>query len=305
MPAASLPAPASVRPQAPSTSPRTRRGRNCAFWRSSPNVAMCEAHRPLCAATDSAIAGQTRASSSMQMQYSTDDMPAPPNSSANWMPVSPRPASFGSRSMGKCCASSHAITCGRISASANSRTVRRRSCCSSVGRKSTNRMYQGQEENGIRRIVSRSRALMRRSPDHSGLSRLCAISRYAGVMRSRWLSRSRVPPSRSCCRAPGRLSRRHRVFRHEPDALRSHGEGIRDRHGPGHRRLRVRVREHERRSAGGRAAAADLHVQRPPADADPDRADAVLRDGRRRASIGKRSTGGVGDERRDQRRVAG
>ena len=53
-------------------------------------MAMCEAQSPLCAATDSAIAGQTRAISSMQMQYSTDDIPAPPNSSANWMPVSPR-----------------------------------------------------------------------------------------------------------------------------------------------------------------------------------------------------------------------
>ena len=68
MPAASLPAPASVRPQAPSTSPRTRRGRYCCLLRVVPNIAMCDVHRPLCAATDSAIAGQTRASSSMQMQ---------------------------------------------------------------------------------------------------------------------------------------------------------------------------------------------------------------------------------------------
>ena len=35
-----------------------------------------------------------------------------------------------------CCASSHSMTCGPSSVSANSRTVRRSTCCSSVGRKS-------------------------------------------------------------------------------------------------------------------------------------------------------------------------
>src|SRR3954469_18336156 len=50
--------------------------------------------------------------------------------------MSPRSASFGSRSIGKCCVSSHSITCGRISASANSRTLRRRISCSSDGLKS-------------------------------------------------------------------------------------------------------------------------------------------------------------------------
>ena len=49
--------------------------------------------------------------------------PAPPYSSGNWMPISPSAASFGTSSRGKCCASSHSRTCGRISASANSRTV--------------------------------------------------------------------------------------------------------------------------------------------------------------------------------------
>jgi len=68
IPAASLPALASVSPQAPSTSPRARRGRNRCFCAWLPKSAMCAEHRPLCAATDSAIAGQTRASSSMQMQ---------------------------------------------------------------------------------------------------------------------------------------------------------------------------------------------------------------------------------------------
>jgi hypothetical protein len=66
--AASLPAPASVRPHAPSTSPRIRRGRYCCFCASLPNIEMCAEQSPLCAATDRATAGHTRASSSMQMQ---------------------------------------------------------------------------------------------------------------------------------------------------------------------------------------------------------------------------------------------
>src|SRR5207247_7193516 len=42
----------------------------------------------------------------------------------------------GTSSCGKCCVWSHSLTCGRISVSANSRTLRRSSSCSSVSRKS-------------------------------------------------------------------------------------------------------------------------------------------------------------------------
>src|SRR5688572_5217239 len=52
------------------------------------------------------------------------------------MPMSPRAASFGIRSAGNSCASSHALTYGRISVSANSRTLRRSSSWSSVKRRS-------------------------------------------------------------------------------------------------------------------------------------------------------------------------
>src|SRR3954471_9590580 len=52
-------------------------------------------------------------------------------------PRRPRFASLGISSVGNCDASSHSITCGRISDSANSRTVRRSCCCSSVKEKST------------------------------------------------------------------------------------------------------------------------------------------------------------------------
>ena len=68
MPAASLPAPASVRPHAPSISPRASGPSHRSFCASVPNMLMCAEQSPLCAATDSAIDGSTRASSSMQMQ---------------------------------------------------------------------------------------------------------------------------------------------------------------------------------------------------------------------------------------------
>ncbi len=75
---ASLPAEASVRPQAPICSPRASGTRYRSFWASVPNMKTCAVQRPLWAATVKATDGSTRASSSMQMQYSTADMPAPP-----------------------------------------------------------------------------------------------------------------------------------------------------------------------------------------------------------------------------------
>ena len=68
VPAASLPAVGSVRPHAPSISPCASGGRKRCFCASVPNMKMCAEQRPLCAATLSATAGQTRASSSMQRQ---------------------------------------------------------------------------------------------------------------------------------------------------------------------------------------------------------------------------------------------
>src|SRR5262245_204811 len=59
-------------------------------------------------------------------------MAAPPYASGNWIPMRPSSANFERSSGGKLCASSHALTFGRSSASANSRTLRRRSSCSSL-----------------------------------------------------------------------------------------------------------------------------------------------------------------------------
>src|SRR5262249_25537976 len=52
------------------------------------------------------------------------------------MPSRPMSASLGMISSGKCEASSHSITCGRISPSANSRIDLRSCCCSGVNEKS-------------------------------------------------------------------------------------------------------------------------------------------------------------------------
>jgi hypothetical protein len=65
---ASLPAEASVSPHAASCSPRASGVRYRRFCSSVPNIAMCAAPSPLCAATVSETDGSTRASSSMQMQ---------------------------------------------------------------------------------------------------------------------------------------------------------------------------------------------------------------------------------------------
>src|SRR5437660_5213887 len=89
----------------------------------------------LCAATEIPTEPSTRESSSIAVAYSTYPRPAPPYSSGNKTPVNPSSPSFGSSSIGKCCASSHSITYGAISASANSRTLIFICNCSSVSSK--------------------------------------------------------------------------------------------------------------------------------------------------------------------------
>src|ERR1700733_1400990 len=70
-------------------------------------------------------------------------MPAPPYFSGKITPRNPISASLGMISEGNFEASSHSMTCGAISPSANSRTVRRSCCCSSVREKSIERLYHG------------------------------------------------------------------------------------------------------------------------------------------------------------------
>src|SRR5262249_26574312 len=69
------------------------------------------------------------------------------------MPRRPISASLGMISSGKCEASSHSITCGRISPSANSRMDLRSCCCSDVKEKSKIRLL---SEYIVSRIVGLS-----------------------------------------------------------------------------------------------------------------------------------------------------
>src|SRR5712692_4776783 len=59
-------------------------------------------------------------------------MPAPPSSSGKMVPIRPSSPSWRTTSVGNFCASSQSRTWGAISASANSRTMRRSCCCSGV-----------------------------------------------------------------------------------------------------------------------------------------------------------------------------
>src|SRR6202030_3234665 len=87
------------------------------------------------------IEPSTRESSSMMMAYSTYPIPAPPYFSGKMTPRNPISASLGIISDGNLETSSHSITWGRISASANSRTLRRSCCCSSVSENSKKPRY--------------------------------------------------------------------------------------------------------------------------------------------------------------------
>src|SRR5262247_51105 len=86
----------------------------------------------LCAASDKPTEPSTRAISSITVAYSTYPIPAPPYSSGKSTPINPSSPIFVKSSRGRRWPSSHSITCGLISASANSRTERLTCCCSSV-----------------------------------------------------------------------------------------------------------------------------------------------------------------------------
>ena len=158
------------------------------------------------------------------------------------------------------------MTCGRISASANSRTVRRRSSCSSVGRKSTGRDYHVGADASRDRLASRT---------------ILSRARRRAERKMRYDSAHDRPacpgpfwPS-SCCRSASsgdRARRHHRFPRGDDDAVE-----------PACGRLRRRRRACSSSASSSRyahtnedltragARAADVHVQRSAADADSDR----------------------------------
>src|SRR5438270_6114506 len=74
----------------------------------------------------------TRDSSSIASTYSTYPIPAPPRVSGKITPSSPISPSFFTTSWGNSLFSSHSLTCGAISPSANARTALCNCFCSSV-----------------------------------------------------------------------------------------------------------------------------------------------------------------------------
>ena len=178
------------------------------------------------------------------------------------------------------------MTCGRISASANSRTLRRSRCWSSVKRKSIDRTVSqaGAAGLGGRHVVRRPR-IARRDSVGPRPGRDFAYTRS--------MKRILVALCSSCSVPAPAFADITAFLGVNPTPVSRPVRGFAVGHRPADRRLRVRIREHQRRAgrqlAKGRAAVADLHGQRAGADADSDRRHAVLRDGGRRRVSGSRS----------------
>src|ERR1700761_4756593 len=149
-PPASEPEPGSVSPHAPSHSPLASLGMYLCFWSSLPAMKMWFEHSELCAATVMPTEPSTRESSSTAMTYSTYPRPAPPYSAGKIMPSTPMRPSSLIVSKGKWLASSHFITLGRISRSANSRMDFLSCSCSSVSWKSISHLVLAAKNNVFR-----------------------------------------------------------------------------------------------------------------------------------------------------------
>ena len=227
---------------------------------------MCAAQRPLCAATDSATAG----SDARELL----DADAVVDRRHRRRRRTPRgtgcPSARGRRASaagpsGNSCASSHSMTCGpdlRLGELAD----RAAQQLLLVGRAEIH----GDCTNVSRGLGVGARARGFGAARPSSIAEACRIA-------SRWSSL----PCSSCCRRRRRPTspRFSAPTRRRPIAS-PRGSAIGTR--PRDRRLRVRVRAHQRRPRRSSRRAADVHVQRPAADAGPDRRHAVLRDGRRR-----------------------
>ena len=93
---------------------------------------MGKAARSAWALTEAVMPAHTLAISSTKMHSVILSAPMPPYSSGKTMPSSPSSPSLGMISSGKVSLRSASSTSGAISAPANSRTIWRRSSCSSV-----------------------------------------------------------------------------------------------------------------------------------------------------------------------------
>src|SRR5436190_4932755 len=114
------------------------------------------------------------------------------------MPIRPSAASFGSSSLGKCCASSHSLMWGRISVSANSRMLRRRSCWSSLRLKSIyeSGMYYRLNGRGLAAVPVRMRGLVEHEPSIQQLAVPMRAHAVAAVERDQRPLQLRQPVER-------------------------------------------------------------------------------------------------------------
>ena len=110
-PCASVPAPGSVRPNAPSFLPDARSGTYFAFCSGVPNVTIGSTHRDVCADTITPVVPQTLESSSTHITYVRISQPCPPNSLETGIPKKPYFAILSTVSLGNLCCSS--ISCAR------------------------------------------------------------------------------------------------------------------------------------------------------------------------------------------------
>ena len=119
-PCASVPAPGSVRPKAPSFLPAARSGRYFCFCSSVPNVRIGSQQREVCAETITPVVPQTFDNSSTHIAYVRISQPCPPYCFGIGIPRNPAFAIFSTVSIGNLSSSSTSCARGFTSVSANS-----------------------------------------------------------------------------------------------------------------------------------------------------------------------------------------
>ncbi len=122
-PCASVPAPGSVRPKAPSFFPDARSGTYFCFCSSVPNVSIGSTQSDVCADTITPVVPQTLESSSTHITYVRMSQPCPPYSFGTGMPRKPYFAILSTVSLGNLCCSS--ISCARGFASFSAKLLKR------------------------------------------------------------------------------------------------------------------------------------------------------------------------------------
>ena len=122
-PCASVPAPGSVRPKAPSFSPFASGTTYFFFCSSVPNVMIGSIQREVCADTITPVVAQTLDNSSTHVTYVRGSHPCPPYSFGTGIPMNPYFAIFATVSAGNCSVSS--VSCARGFTSVSAKSLKR------------------------------------------------------------------------------------------------------------------------------------------------------------------------------------